>query len=413
MSYISSLILIILYLSKKRHQKEVLSLENLYGEAKFTLFITYLAINFFDITSPTPQMISYYRDKGLPSPQVELLFSIPSMAIIFILLITPWLSKKLSEKHMIIFGLLLTALGGGLPVVSQNYLLVFVSRLLLGSGIGFINARAISVISEYYQGKERRKLLGLRGSFEVLGNAGLTALVGLLLTFGWSKSFMIYFLALPILVLYLVFAPKKVVKDTNDKIKTKGQKIPKADLTYIVALAILAGFVITINTGINLRIPLLVVEFGLGTPAQASLVLSAMMLMGIIAGMSFGQLIAMFHKQLIPICLVLFSLTLLGVGLPSNLMVLTISAMASGFLYSLMVTAVFSLVADRVEYSLVGSATTLVLVFCNIGGASAAILLSCFDHLLGQINAVFYVYAILSLAVGMIYFFKRLFFKKM
>lgn len=377
------------------------------------LSLSLILLSTFSTSSALPQMISYYRDKGLPSPQVELLFSIPSMAIIFILLITPWLSKKLSEKHMIIFGLLLTALGGGLPVVSQNYLLVFVSRLLLGSGIGFINARAISVISEYYQGKERRKLLGLRGSFEVLGNAGLTALVGLLLTFGWSKSFMIYFLALPILVLYLVFAPKKVVKDTNDKIKTKGQKIPKADLTYIVALAILAGFVITINTGINLRIPLLVVEFGLGTPAQASLVLSAMMLMGIIAGMSFGQLIAMFHKQLIPICLVLFSLTLLGVGLPSNLMVLTISAMASGFLYSLMVTAVFSLVADRVEYSLVGSATTLVLVFCNIGGASAAILLSCFDHLLGQINAVFYVYAILSLAVGMIYFLKRLFFKKM
>lgn len=377
------------------------------------LSLSLILLSTFSTAPALPQMISYYRDKGLPSPQVELLFSIPSMAIIFILLITPWLSKKLSEKHMIIFGLLLTALGGGLPVVSQNYLLVFVSRLLLGSGIGFINARAISVISEYYQGKERRKLLGLRGSFEVLGNAGLTALVGLLLTFGWSKSFMIYFLALPILVLYLVFAPKKVVKDTNDKIKTKGQKIPKADLTYIVALAILAGFVITINTGINLRIPLLVVEFGLGTPAQASLVLSAMMLMGIIAGMSFGQLIAMFHKQLIPICLVLFSLTLLGVGLPSNLMVLTISAMASGFLYSLMVTAVFSLVADRVEYSLVGSATTLVLVFCNIGGASAAILLSCFDHLLGQINAVFYVYAILSLAVGMIYFFKRLFFKKM
>ncbi|HEO3256236.1 TPA: MFS transporter [Streptococcus agalactiae] len=326
------------------------------------LSLSLILLSTFSTSPALPQMISYYRDKGLPSPQVELLFSIPSMAIIFILLITPWLSKKLSEKHMIIFGLLLTALGGGLPVVSQNYLLVFVSRLLLGSGIGFINARAISVISEYYQGKERRKLLGLRGSFEVLGNAGLTALVGLLLTFGWSKSFMIYFLALPILVLYLVFAPKKVVKDTNDKIKTKGQKIPKADLTYIVALAILAGFVITINTGINLRIPLLVVEFGLGTPAQASLVLSAM---------------------------------------------------ASGFLYSLMVTAVFSLVADRVEYSLVGSATTLVLVFCNIGGASAAILLSCFDHLLGQINAVFYVYAILSLAVGMIYFFKRLFFKKM
>ncbi|WP_424555163.1 MFS transporter [Streptococcus agalactiae] len=377
------------------------------------LSLSLILLSTFSTSPALPQMISYYRGKGLPSPQVELLFSIPSMAIIFILLITPWLSKKLSEKHMIIFGLLLTALGGGLPVVSQNYLLVFVSRLLLGSGIGFINARAISVISEYYQGKERRKLLGLRGSFEVLGNAGLTALVGLLLTFGWSKSFMIYFLALPILVLYLVFAPKKVVKGTNDKIKTKGQKVPKADLTYIVALAILAGFVITINTGINLRIPLLVVEFGLGTPAQASLVLSAMMLMGIIAGMTFGQLIAMFHKQLIPICLVLFSLTLLGVGLPSNLMVLTISAMASGFLYSLMVTAVFSLVADRVEYSLVGSATTLVLVFCNIGGASAAILLSCFDHLLGQINAVFYVYAILSLAVGMIYFFKRLFFKKM
>lgn len=76
------------------------------------LSLSLILLSTFSTSPALPQMISYYRDKGLPSPQVELLFSIPSMAIIFILLITPWLSKKLSEKHMIIFGLLLTALGG-------------------------------------------------------------------------------------------------------------------------------------------------------------------------------------------------------------------------------------------------------------------------------------------------------------
>ncbi len=75
---------------------------------------------------------------------------------------------------MIVSGLLIFSLCGLLPLLNQSYWLMFVSRLVFGMGIGLLNAKAISIVSERYKGQERVRLLGLRGSAEVVGTAFLT-----------------------------------------------------------------------------------------------------------------------------------------------------------------------------------------------------------------------------------------------
>ena len=52
-----------------------------------------------------------------------------------------------------------------------------------------INAKAISIISERYQGKTRIQMLGLRGSAEVVGASLITLAVGQLLAF-WLDSYL-------------------------------------------------------------------------------------------------------------------------------------------------------------------------------------------------------------------------------
>ncbi|MFV5772532.1 MFS transporter, partial [Pediococcus acidilactici] len=79
------------------------------------------------------------------------------------------------------------------------------------------------------------------------------------------------------------------------------------------------------------------------------------------------------------------------------LWLMLIGAMLSGFWYSIVITSVFSNVSNKISPQLIGHATTLVLLFCNFGGASAAIVLSLFSKINPQPGFTFVIYAIISL----------------
>lgn len=74
-------------------------------------------------------------------------------------------------------------------------------------GIGLINAKAIAIISQRYQGKERVQMLGIRGSMELIGGASCSLLVGQLLKIHWTFAFLIYGFGFVILIMYLLFVP--------------------------------------------------------------------------------------------------------------------------------------------------------------------------------------------------------------
>ncbi len=377
------------------------------------LSLSLMLVSTFSTSTALPQMISDFQQQGYAASQVELLFSISSFAIMGVLFLNPFLNRVLSERVSIILGLSLIAFGGSLPVVGKTYALLVVSRLLLGAGIGLINSRAISIISENYQGHERAQMLGFRGSFEVLGNAFLTILVGSLVSFGWSWAFSVYLFALPILLFYLVFAPRQKHSsiDVAKAPKKSSMAFTKEQILYIVGLAVLAGFVININSANSLRIPVIVDALHLGTPSQASLILSGMMLMGIVSGFCFKSLLAYFDKNLIMVSLIPFAGGLFLLGFAQNLWLMLIGAMLSGFLYSIIVTTVFSAVSNKMPSQLIGNATTLVLLFCNFGGASAAFTLNLFSKINPQPAFAFVIYAIISLIISAILGFKTYFSK--
>lgn len=372
------------------------------------LSLSLMLVSTFSTSTALPQMLLTFQQEGYAPSQVDMLFSLPSFVIMGMLVINPCLDRFLSERSRIILGLLVIALGGSLPVVGKTYALVVVSRVLLGVGIGLINARAISIISENYQGNERSQMLGFRGAFEVLGNTFLTVLVGFLVPLGWSWAFIVYLFALPILLFYLLFAPKRglVAEVVSQK---PSAKFKQKDLLYIVGLSLLAGFVININSASSLRIPLIVDQLQLGSPRQASLILSGMMLMGILSGICFEGLLARFKKQLITVSLLPFALGVFMLGVAHNLWLMLIGAMLLGFWYSIVVTSVFSNVSTNIAPQLIGHATTLVLLFCNFGGASAALVLSLFAKINPQPAFAFVIYAIISLIISLVLMFKTRF----
>ena len=312
----------------------------------------------FSISSAQSAMFAFYKD--LPESWIELLISLPSAGIMLMLVLNGLVEKYLSERKMIVTGLLIFALCGFVPLVNKEYWVIFASRLIFGMGVGLLNAKAISIISERYEGKERIQTLGLRGSAEVVGTALLTLGVSQLLRFGWEISFLVYASGLIVLALYLLFVPYGK-EEKHHEAHQEGKGLTAAQWFLTIGLALVAAVIVLTNVVINVRVPGLVEKSGMGNVQTAGLILSTMQLIGIAAGLSFAPLLHYFKENLLTVAGVAFGLTSIMIGLAPNLLLLSVVTIASGFVYSVSLTAIFHILSERIPSKSLNQATSIVI----------------------------------------------------
>ncbi len=273
------------------------------------LSLSLILTSAYSVSIVLPSLLQHFSE--YTTAQVEILISAPSFAITVMIVLNAWLSRYMKDRPMIVGGLLLLSVSGMVPVFVQEYPVVFASRIFLGIGIGLINAKAISIFSEYYEGREKATLLGYRGSAEVLGSAVMTLVAGKLVLIRWNLAFWVYALGFVIVLLYLVWVPGNMEMGQSAGSQSSGgekesleaeadgkRKCWKKEVLPI-AYALFAGFVICIYCSNSLRVPMLILEKKLGTESEASIILTLMMLMGIAAGVYFGKL-TMWWKEKLP-----------------------------------------------------------------------------------------------------------------
>ena len=344
-----------------------------YLERASILALSLVLITSFSISSALPAMFDYYQ--GSPKEQIELLVSLPSFGIMIMLILNGFLERLLPERLQISLGLLILSIGGTAPFWYQDYNFVFAMRILFGLGVGMINAKAISIISERYHGKTRIQMLGLRGSAEVVGASILTLVVGQLLSFGWTVTFLAYSAGFLVLILYLLFVPYVKEKKETKKKEAEMTRLTGQMKGLIFLLAVEAAVVVCTNTAITIRIPSLMVERGLGDAQLSSLVLSIMQLIGIVAGVSFSFLISLFKERLLLWSGITFGLGQIVIALSPSLGVMVVGSIVAGFAYSVALTTVFQLLSERIPANLLNQATSFAVLGCSFGAFTTPFIL--------------------------------------
>lgn len=397
------------------------------------LSLSLLLISTYAVSAALPAMLEHFS--GRTRTEVEQLVPITSFAIMLVILLNGWMSKILTERLSIILGLLLIAAAGSIPVFVQQYEVMFAARILLGVGIGLVNFHAVNMISERYEGNERATLLGYRNAAEMLGNAALTLVAGQLMGFGWRYAFLVYLAALPILALYLLFVPKqkerreatgqggKLCSHQNEADagrsgkscgkatgKNAGRKKQPAaaageggarqHLGFLALSVILGAMMICMNSSNTLRIPALTLERGLGTEAQASVILSFMMASGIFGAACFGGLVKVLKGRITAASMILYGAGMLIVAVSGNLFVLGLGAVIAGAAQNLMGTALFNNVSEKLPAGLVHLGTTCVLVGCNLGSSCSPVVLKLIGFFSEKMGTSFVVYAVVMLVLG-------------
>ena len=344
-----------------------------YLERASILALSLVLITSFSISSALPAMFDYYQ--GYPKEQIELLVSLPSFGIMIMLVLNGVLERLLPERLQISLGLVILSIGGTAPFWYQDYNFVFAMRILFGLGVGMINAKAISIISERYHGKTRIQMLGLRGSAEVVGASILTLMVGQLLSFGWTATFLAYSAGFLVLILYLLFVPYGKEKKETKKKEVESVRLTGQMKGLIFLLAVEAAVVVCTNTAITIRIPSLMVERGLGDAQLSSLILSIMQLIGILAGVSFSFFISLFKERLLLWSGITFGLGQIVIALSPSLGVMVVGSVVAGFAYSVALTTVFQLLSERIPAKLLNQATSFAVLGCSFGAFTTPFIL--------------------------------------
>lgn len=371
------------------------------------LSLSLILTSAYSVSIVLPSLLQHFSE--YTTAQVEMLISAPSFAITVMIVLNAWLSRYMKDRSMIVGGLLLLSVSGMVPVFVQEYPVMFASRIFLGIGIGLINAKAISIFSEYYEGREKAALLGYRGSAEVLGSAVMTLVAGKLVLIRWNLAFWVYALGFVIVLLYLVWVPGSMepgqsagAEKESLEAEADGKRECWKKEVLPIAYAGFAGFVICIYCSNSLRVPMLILEKKLGTESEASIILTLMMLMGIAAGVYFGKLTMWWKEKLPGVGCLMLGAGMLLTAYAGNLPLIGVGISIVGFFYTVLVTYSFHQISERIPQSSINTATSIVLVGCNLGAACSPFVLKWMGRFSEGVSVPFVGYAGMMGVLGIV-----------
>lgn len=375
------------------------------------LSLSLILTSAYSVSIVLPSLLQHFSE--YTTAQVEILISAPSFAITVMIVLNAWLSRYMKDRPMIVGGLLLLSVSGMVPVFVQEYPVVLASRIFLGIGIGLINAKAISIFSEYYEGREKAALLGYRGSAEVLGSAVMTLVAGKLVLIRWNLAFWVYALGFVIVLLYLVWVPGSMETGQSAGSQSAGQRkkvwkrrqmkkrmLEKRSPDH--CLCTVCGICHLLYCSNSLRVPMLILEKKLGTESEASIILTLMMLMGIAAGVYFGKLTMWWKEKLPGVGCLLIGAGMLLTAYAGSLPLIGIGISIVGFFYTVLVTYSFHQISEQIPQSSINTATSIVLVGCNLGAACSPFVLKWMGRFSEGVSVPFVGYAGMMGVLGIV-----------
>lgn len=342
-------------------------------------------------------------DLGIALSQAEFLVSLPSITTIIAILLSEPISQKIGIKKCISLGLFLVGISAFLPLISRTYISIFISRLILGFGVGLYNGHAASLINIFYKGDEAASLHGIRNSFEYIGLMSLLFIAGLLIKISWHLVFLTYSLAFLILIFFNLTVEDVVHPKTlaEEKFKITSQTI---------FFMVFAGVMLMDTTAVTVRFSTVATR-SLGEGANINMLTMVIPLFGMTTGFFFGKINRKLRSKTILLGLLLYVLKNIILSIfGANLYVYMTAMALTSISQSLCFPYIFAEVARVTRSSSSRIVNNLIFVGSNIGGFLASTFLSLMTrvfNLQGPTTA-FMGFSVLYLGFFAVYFYEYL-----
>ena len=323
-----------------------------------------------NITGVTPvlgTLSEKYAEYGTST--VQLLQTVQYLLIIAGSFMIGWLTTKFTKKRIAMFGLFVIGVCGMIPFFTENFYVLFATRVLIGFGFGIAGPLNTAIITDFFPPEERAGYMGLH----VLG-MGIGAMVGNVLGgalagFGYQTFYLVYGIALISMAAVAV-----LLIETPPTAMEKGRKMKMNAEVYIISFASLLHtlFINAYNTNIGIYILNEVTE-NPTVPGMATGINSAAAL---VVGLLFGRISKMFGNYTMPVSIFTAAAGYAGLLLIPGMPGVIIASVCCGISLSCFMASGSYLISVSVEPDAVAKASGVFSIIGGIGGLVAPVVMS-------------------------------------
>lgn len=158
--------------------------------------ITLIAV--LGVASITPAFPKVARSLHLTETEVAYLISVFTLPGIFLAPIGGIMADRYGRKTILIPSLFLFGLAGFACFFTRNLYWLLVFRFLQGVGGSTLGTLNVTLIGDFFKGKQRAEAMGYNASVLSVGTAVYPFVGGMLAVLGWNFPFLLPLLAIPV-----------------------------------------------------------------------------------------------------------------------------------------------------------------------------------------------------------------------
>ncbi len=139
---------------------------------------------------------------------VQMLVTSPALLSMIVALIAGRLVVRITKKQLLVFGTFICGVTGFIPLLADNFPLLFLSRTIFGIGLGITTALNTVVVADYFEGEERVAVMGLQGASVGTGMLFITTISGWLGSTNFTNTYIMHLIAFGCMLLVMLFLPE-------------------------------------------------------------------------------------------------------------------------------------------------------------------------------------------------------------
>lgn len=312
----------------------------------------------------------------------------------------PYLEKMFTKRDIAIIGTIFMLVGALVPQVLNSQLwMLYLASAIIGIGLSFVVVVSSSLISDYFTGLDKSRVMGFQSIFVSVGGAIIAKGSGLFTAMaGWKSGYLVFLICIPIVIIILLTVPKGEIPSAVEGSKEKSGISGK--MVYFGLLCLITGvFIATFNTNIAMYID----RKAIGDASTAGTVASIMQIVGIVGGLLLGSTVKLFKRFTIGAAIIMMAAGTALVGFSTSLPVICAGALIVGFGFAIRNPGAVTFAANMVPAKQASLAIAIVSATYNLGNFISAYIVNPLANMMGDdIANRFILSAVALLVIGVI-----------
>jgi MFS family permease len=171
-----------------------------------TIFSLTVMVGVGTSTMP-PALAAVQRIFGIGPDASGVLLSVFTLPGLVLTPLLGYVADRLGRRAVVVLSLVVFAVGGLAALAAQTFEHLVVVRLVQGIGAASLGALNVALISDFFEGQQRVRLLGFNHSVLSVGTAILPVVSGQLAAFEWRLPFVLPAAGILVAMAIVVFVP--------------------------------------------------------------------------------------------------------------------------------------------------------------------------------------------------------------